>query len=57
VKAPARAQQHIANQRRDFHHREAAKLAQVYGRIAYEDLQTANMVKHHQLAKSISEAG
>jgi putative transposase len=53
----AKAHQHIANQRRDFHHREAAKLVKAYDRIAYEDLQTANMLKNHHLAKSISDAG
>jgi putative transposase len=53
----AKAHQHIANQRRDFHHREAAKLVKAYDRIAYEDLQMANMVKNHHLAKSISDAG
>jgi putative transposase len=56
VKALARAHQHIANQRRDFHHREAAKLVKAYDCIAFEDLQTANMVKNHHLAKSISDA-
>ncbi len=57
VKLLARAHQHVANQRRDFHHREAAKLVHAYDSIAYEDLQTANMVKNHHLAKSISDAG
>ncbi|HEX3272853.1 MAG TPA: transposase [Ktedonobacterales bacterium] len=53
----AKAHQHIANQRRDFHHRQAAKLVKAYDSIAYEDLQTANMVQNHHLAKSISDAG
>ena len=53
----AKAHQHIASQRRDFHHKEAHKLVQAYDNIAYEDLQTANMVKNHHLAKSISDAG
>jgi putative transposase len=57
VKLLARVLQHIANQRRDFHHREAAKLVRAYDSIAYEDLQTANMVKNHHLAKSIHDAG
>jgi putative transposase len=57
VKLLAKAHHHIANQRRDFHHREAAKLVKAYDRIAYEDLQAANMVKNHHLAKSISDAG
>jgi putative transposase len=32
-------------------------LVRAYDRIAYEDLQTANMVRNHHLAKSISDAG
>jgi putative transposase len=53
----AKAHQHIYNQRRDFHHKEACKLVQHYDTIYYEDLQTANMLKNHHLAKSISDAG
>jgi putative transposase len=53
----AKAHQHIAKARRDFHHREAAKLVRAYDSIAYEDLQTANMLTNHCLAKSISDAG
>jgi putative transposase len=53
----AKAHQQIANQRRDHHHQEAAKLVKAYDCIAYEDLQTANMVRNHHLAKSISDAG
>jgi putative transposase len=41
----AKAHQHIANQRRDFHHREAATLVRAYDSIAYEDLRMANMLK------------
>ena len=57
VKLLAKAHQHIANQRRNFHHKEAAKLVRAYDSIAYEDLQTANMVRNHHLAKSIQDAG
>jgi putative transposase len=53
----AKAHQHIRNQRRDFHHREARKLVQQYDTIYYEDLRVANMVRNHHLAKSISDAG
>jgi putative transposase len=53
----AKAHQHIARQRRDFHHKEARKLAQAYDVIYHEDLRVANMVQNHHLAKSISDAG
>jgi putative transposase len=53
----AKAHQHIARQRRDFHHKEARKLVQAYDVIHYEDLRVANMVQNHHLAKSISDAG
>jgi putative transposase len=53
----AKAQQHIANQRRDFHHQQARKLVTQFDVIYHEDLQVANMVRNHFLAKSISDAG
>jgi putative transposase len=53
----AKAHQHIRNQRRDFHHREAVKLVRAYDVIYYEDLRVRNMVQNRTLAKSISDAG
>jgi putative transposase len=53
----ARTHQHIRNQRRDFHHREAAKLVKAYDVIYYEDLRVANMMRNYHLAKSIADAG
>ena len=53
----AKAQQPIARQRRDFHHKEALKLVQAYDVIYHEDLRVANMVRNHHLAKSIADAG
>jgi putative transposase len=53
----AKAHQHIARQRRDFHHKEARKLAQAYDVIYHEDLRVRNLVQNHSLAKSISDAG
>jgi putative transposase len=57
VKLLAKAHQHIARQRCDFHHQEAHKLVQQYDAIYYEDLRVANMVQNHYLAKSIFDAG
>jgi putative transposase len=53
----AKAHQHIARQRRDFHHRAARKVVQAYDVIYHEDLRVANMVQDHHLAKSIADAG
>jgi putative transposase len=52
----AKAHQHIARQRRDFHHKEARQLVPAYDVIYHEDLRVANMVQNHHLAKSISDA-
>jgi putative transposase len=52
-----RVHQHIQRQRQDFHHKTALALVQQYDTLYHEDLQTANMVRNHSLAKSISDAG
>ena len=52
-----RAHQKVARQRRDFHHKTALSLVQRYDTIFFEDLQVANLVQNHHLAKSISDAG
>ncbi len=57
VKLLAKAHQQVKRQRQDFHHKDALKLVQQYDAIYHEDLQTANMVKNHHLAKSITDAG
>jgi putative transposase len=46
----------VRRQRQDFHHKTALALVRLYDTISHEDLQTANMVKNHHLAKSISDA-
>ena len=57
VQLLAKAHWHIANQRRDFHHKEACELVAHYDVIYHEDLRVRNMVKTHCLATSISDAG
>jgi putative transposase len=53
----AKAHQTVRRQRQDFHHKTALALVRANDVIYHEDLQTANMVKNHSLAKSISDAG
>jgi putative transposase len=52
-----KAHQKVKRQRTDFHHKVALQLVREHDTIYYEDLQTANMLKNHHLAKSISDAG
>ena len=53
----AKAHQQVRRQRRDFHHKTALALVQANDTIYHENLQPANMVKNHHLAKSIQDAG
>ncbi len=46
----------VAHTRTDFHHKTAHALVQANDTIVHEDLQVANMVKNHTLARSISDA-
>jgi len=48
--------EHVANQRKDFQHKEAMKLVQRYGVIAVEDL-TVKGLAGGLLAKSVQDAG
>jgi putative transposase len=52
----AKAHLTVQRQRQDFHHKTALKLVQQHDTIYLEDLQVANMVRNHRLAKSISDA-
>jgi putative transposase len=53
----AKAHQTVRRQRQGFHHKTALTCARQYDTISHEDLQTANLVTHHHLAKCISDAG
>ena len=53
----AKAHLKVKRQRADFHHKAALHLVQTNDTIYHEDLQTANMLKNHHLAKSIQDAG
>jgi putative transposase len=57
VQLLARKHQKVRRQRQDFHHKLALQLLRQYDTIYHEDLQTANMVQNHHLAKSITDAG
>lgn len=52
----AKAHQRVRRARADFHHKTALALVRQYDVIYHEDLQTANMLRNHHLAKSISDA-
>jgi putative transposase len=53
----AKAHQKVRRQRADFHHKTSLALVCANDAIYHEDLQTANMLKNHHLAKSIQDAG
>ncbi|HEV2457738.1 MAG TPA: transposase [Ktedonobacterales bacterium] len=53
----AKAHAKVRRARQDFHHKTALALGRQYDTIYHEDLQTANMVQNHHLAKSIADAG
>jgi putative transposase len=52
-----RVHQHVQRQRQDFHFTTALALVRQYDTIYHEDLQTANLLRNHHLAKSIADAG
>jgi putative transposase len=52
----ARVHIHVANQRRDFHHKSALALVREYGLIAVEDLNVKGLAGS-MLAKSVHDAG
>jgi putative transposase len=52
----ARLHQHVANQRKDWHHKTALSLVRRYGLIAHEDLNVKGIART-RLAKSTHDAG
>jgi putative transposase len=56
LKVVQRIHERIANRRYDFAHQISNQLVSKYGLIAFEDLNVTNMLKNHNLAKSISDA-
>src|SRR5260221_12211184 len=57
VKLLAKAHQQVRRARQDFHYKTALALVRQYDTLFHENLQTANMLKNHHLAKSIADAG
>jgi putative transposase len=53
----AKAHQRVRRQRQDFHYKTALALVRANDTIYHEDLQTANLLKNHHLAKSNSDVG
>ena len=51
-----RLHEHTANQRRDFQHKESAKIAARFGLIAVEDLNIKGLARSH-VSKSIADVG
>ncbi len=56
VRLLAKAHQHVANQRKDFHHKTALGLVQTHSLIAHEDLNVRGIART-RLAKSTHDAG
>ena len=49
----AKVQEHIANQRMDFHNKLLDAMLRAYYTVIMEDLNISGMMKNHHLAKSI----
>jgi putative transposase len=57
VQLLAKAHQKVKRQRGGFHHKTALALVHENDTIYHEDLQTANMLRNHHLAKRIQDVG
>lgn len=47
----------IVNQRKDFHHKLSRTIVDTFGAIAFESLNINGMLRNHNLAKAIADAG
>jgi putative transposase len=56
VKAVQHIHQRIANRRKDMAHKTSRELVNNFGMLAFEKLNSKNMLRNHCLAKSISDA-
>ena len=57
VKTLAKIHAHVANQRKDFHHKTAKSLVDRFGVIVHEELNIKGIVRSLRLAKSTNDAG
>lgn len=55
--AVAAIHEKIANQRKDFHHKLSRTIVNNFGVIAFESLHVSGMMKNHNLATAIADAG
>jgi putative transposase len=53
----AKIHAHIANQRKDFHHKLSRIIVDTYDAFIFENLNIKGLLKNHRLAKSISSVG
>lgn len=53
----AKLHEHIAQQRKDFHHKVSTKIIRENQTVIVEDLNVKGMVQNHGLAKAISDCG
>ena len=52
----ARQHEKVANQRRDFQHKQSRSLVDRYALICFENLNVTGMLENHRVAKSIADA-
>jgi putative transposase len=53
----ARVQEHVANQRTDFHNKLSDAMLRAYNTVITEDLNVRGMMGNHHMARSIADAG